>query len=255
MQRKKIYFKQLDSDSVECYYERGLDYYHQGDFDSAVKVFTEALNLGFVTVPNYVKLYNARGMTYLCNPDTLEQASEDFRVAIKLDPNHAQAYGGRGLIYQIRKKYDKAIRDFIKALELYPQHEQVIGKLKRLLSTIQYDDLSGIAKSDLFEAIKKLPNKEEQISLLEQCLNKNTSLGKHMWEPKYAFSPCSLEKGTLKCIADYLNTIRPAFATTLSTHFISTASRLNLNLFPRSKTKQMDELFEPESAIEMHNVL
>ena len=41
-----------------------------------------------------------------------DQAIKDYTEAVRLDPNYVAAYSGRGICYQKKEKFDKAIKDF-----------------------------------------------------------------------------------------------------------------------------------------------
>ncbi len=51
-----------------------------------------------------------------------EQALADFNKAISLDPNYAQAYANRGLVYRRTNKLDLALADYDKALSIEPSY-------------------------------------------------------------------------------------------------------------------------------------
>lgn len=67
------------NNSVQSYYERGLQYYHTGDYNQAIA---------------------------------------DFTRAIEIDPNFADAYHRRGEMYFSKKDYDKSWEDIHKAQSL-----------------------------------------------------------------------------------------------------------------------------------------
>jgi len=46
---------------------------------------------------------------------------DDQTMALKLSPNYARAYAGRGVAYRWKEEYDRAIADFSRALELEPE--------------------------------------------------------------------------------------------------------------------------------------
>jgi len=64
-------------------------------------------------------LWNKEGMSYLLlqRPD---QAAKCFDHAIKIDKHAAESYNNRGYVEQMKKKYDKAINYYKKAIELRP---------------------------------------------------------------------------------------------------------------------------------------
>ena len=52
----------------------------------------------------------------------LDRAIEDFNKAIELYPDYAHVYVSRGYVYSRKGQYDKAIINFNKAVELYPDY-------------------------------------------------------------------------------------------------------------------------------------
>ena len=85
----------------------------------------------------------------------LERAAADLSEALRHDPRHAVAYFNRGAIYRTLKRYDDAIRDFSKYLELAPQNATLARiergytylKAKRYRRAVH--DLSAALQPDL----------------------------------------------------------------------------------------------------------
>jgi len=50
-----------------------------------------------------------------------DKAIADHNQAIRLSPNDAVFYAGRGVVYNEKKDYDKAIADFNQAIRLSPR--------------------------------------------------------------------------------------------------------------------------------------
>jgi Flp pilus assembly protein TadD len=57
--------------------------------------------------PNNATYYDGRGLAYYANEDN-EHAISDYNQAIKLDPNNAAYYNRRGRIYIAERDYDHA---------------------------------------------------------------------------------------------------------------------------------------------------
>ena len=138
----------------ECYMaynNRGLEYYHKGDFDKAINDYSKVIEIKSTFPP----IYNNRGIVYndmgeydkaindyniaiklnskfadayynrgntLARKGEYNKAIDDYTKEIELDPNNATTYNNRGAIYDEEKIYDKAIADYTKAIELKPDY-------------------------------------------------------------------------------------------------------------------------------------
>ena len=78
--------------------------------------FTEAIRLN----PTYALAFGNRGLVYE-RKDSYDRAITDFNEAIRLDPNYAIAFRGRGIVYGNKGDYDRAIADFTEAIRLDPK--------------------------------------------------------------------------------------------------------------------------------------
>ena len=87
--------------------------YNKGDFQQAIRDYTQAIALN----PNNAGLYGLRGLAYYDVKD-YSSAIRDFNQAIALNPNDAYAYGNRGVIYSKLKDYSSAIRDLTQSIAL-----------------------------------------------------------------------------------------------------------------------------------------
>ena len=77
--------------------------------------FTEIIKLN----PNDAEAYNNRGIIYE-NLKHNDKALTDFDNAIKFNPDFAEAYFNRGNIYRGLKQYEQAVSDLSKAIEINP---------------------------------------------------------------------------------------------------------------------------------------
>ena len=146
----------------ETYYNRGVAYAQQGDFESAIADFRKAIernpmfvaahyNLGLV----YATLGNAAG-----ERDYFEKAIHSFNEAIRLKPNFAEAYNNLGFtyynlgviydqrvnIFEGENYFEKAIHSFNEAIRLRANDPKVY--FNRSLIWLQLGDWER-AKSDL----------------------------------------------------------------------------------------------------------
>jgi tetratricopeptide (TPR) repeat protein len=94
---------------------RGEKSYRNGDFNAAIRCFTEAIRLK----PEFADAYRDRGMAYE-KKDDHDKAIADYNEAIRLRPHYAAAYDSRGNAYDNKGEYDRAIADYREAIRLNP---------------------------------------------------------------------------------------------------------------------------------------
>jgi len=82
-------------------------------WNDAIDCFTRALKLN----PNFAEAYNNRGIVYY-NTGVYDKAIENYDKAISLNPNDSNVYYNRGNVYAAKGEYDKAISEYGKVIEL-----------------------------------------------------------------------------------------------------------------------------------------
>jgi tetratricopeptide (TPR) repeat protein len=105
----------LKQNPAEAYFNRGLEYYNNGDFDQAISEYNKVIQL----VPNNSNPYYNRGLAYAGKGD-LDPAISDYDKAIQLNPDFIEAYINRGNAYNDKGDLDQAISDFDQAIHLNP---------------------------------------------------------------------------------------------------------------------------------------
>jgi tetratricopeptide (TPR) repeat protein len=88
-----------------------------GDFVSAARVFTGCI----LKRPDHAHAYCCRGNAYR-NLRRFDEAVADYARAIELDPKYAYGWSCRGNAYLQLGQADKAVADHSRAVELAPQH-------------------------------------------------------------------------------------------------------------------------------------
>ena len=77
-----------------------------GEFDSAIEDYNTAIELD----PNLAEAYYNRGLVYLVEGE-LELAIDDMDKAFESNPNYAEAYYNRGVVWSRLEKWENARLD------------------------------------------------------------------------------------------------------------------------------------------------
>ncbi len=110
------------------YYNWGLFYARWGMTLRAFSYMNKAVTMNSTNPKGYyhlASLFMAVG--------NLQSAVQDFTTAIRLDPQYADAYTRRGMMYTLLDKDDEANKDFDRAVQLGTDRgelEREIGALK-----------------------------------------------------------------------------------------------------------------------------
>lgn len=103
-------------DDADAYFNRGLAYYSKEDYANAVADYTKSIRLS----PQADAYFN-RALAYDYSDDAYN-AMSDYTAAIRLNPQYAKAYYNRGLLYFNAENYDKAIADYTLAIRYNSQN-------------------------------------------------------------------------------------------------------------------------------------
>ena len=68
----------------------------------------------------------------MCKLERYDEAINDYNAAIELNCYYELAYYNRGLTYMILKKYEKAYKDMLKAVDINPKNKNAREKLIEL---------------------------------------------------------------------------------------------------------------------------
>jgi tetratricopeptide (TPR) repeat protein len=112
------------------YDARGHGYNAQGEFDKAIRDFTEALRLD---PDNVIALVN-RGIAYAKKGD-LSQAITDYSEATRLQPDFHSPYFYRGIGHEKKGDWKNALNDYKEAIRLKPSFAEGYNGVAWLLAT------------------------------------------------------------------------------------------------------------------------
>jgi len=127
--------------SPEVLYTLGIAQHWAGRYGDAIISFTRAIKLR----PDFAQAYVGRGAAYV-DKGHYDRAIRDYTKAIQLSPHLAKAYDSRGVAYYHKGDYERAIADHQKAIELDPRSARYYANLAH----------------DCVEAIEKYPGSRER---------------------------------------------------------------------------------------------
>ena len=138
-----------------------------------------------------------------------ENAVANYNKAIQLNPNETENFIHRGELFYNEKQFDAALSDFAIAYQLNATCKIDTTILCNCLS--QCTDFFNLSRQSIFDLIKVLPDKQQQIFLLKQCLLEGNPLGNRMWDVEFPGEGCNVKTGILKDIYSYLREISPEY--------------------------------------------
>jgi tetratricopeptide (TPR) repeat protein len=96
---------------------------NEGKYDDAIRLLTKAIASGELSQEELSRAYNSRGLSWDKKGD-YDKAIADYSKAIMIDPKYVEAYNNRGSACDKKGDYDKAIADCSKAIELDPMYAE-----------------------------------------------------------------------------------------------------------------------------------
>ncbi|MCZ8225925.1 MAG: tetratricopeptide repeat protein [Microcystis sp. LE19-84.1B] len=135
------------------YVNRGILYRDQQKYELALDDYNKAIKLN----PNHANAYNNRGNLYY-DLQKYDLALADYDKAIEINPNFAILYYNRGGVYYNQQKYELALSDINKAIDINPNYAEAYYNRGNIYYDLQKYEL---ALSDINKAIELNPNYAE----------------------------------------------------------------------------------------------
>ena len=111
---------------------KGSNYMMQNQLTSAHNVFSKVIELD----PNWAEGWNKRA-TVLYILGDFQKSQDDIEKVLALEQRHFGALAGQGLVNIQLKNYEKAIRSYEQAQEIYPAMKSpqiMIDKIKKIIT-------------------------------------------------------------------------------------------------------------------------
>ncbi|WP_183568093.1 tetratricopeptide repeat protein [Mucilaginibacter sp. SP1R1] len=118
----------LNPQNGGIYWERGLAYQHNGDYQLAINDYTEAMPFYQDDKGNLAILYDNRSGNEIALRQP-QKAIEDITSAIALDPQRGHLYWSRGIVYSQTGECKLAIDDYTKTMDFYKSNKPALAIL------------------------------------------------------------------------------------------------------------------------------
>lgn len=97
-----------------------LNAHNRGDYVRAIDIYSHILAMGPKDTIRAL-IHKHRGMAFFAE-SRYDEALEDFSKTLELDAECYKAAYYRGVVFSVRQNYSAAIEDFNRALEIHPYH-------------------------------------------------------------------------------------------------------------------------------------
>lgn len=161
---RAIQSKELNPETLALtYHHRGMAFFREGQAGRAILDYTTALWNEDLPKEFRPRTLNNRGLAFEAIND-FESAMRDYNLAIRLNPNYAEAYGNRGGLYRRNNRNDEAISDYDMALRNNHPHpkyvftwqgmsQEALGRRREAMDSyrraLSLDPAFGLAKERL----------------------------------------------------------------------------------------------------------
>ena len=189
-----------------AYYARGNTWHEKGEFDIAIKDFSDAITLNPKGATAY---YMARSNCWR-RKKNVDKTLDDLTEAIRLDPKNASAYNARADAWVKKTEFDKAIMDASEAVRLSPEFEYAYAI--RAAAWAGKRDFEK-ALSDCNEAIRINPKSGEGYQLMAELLAICPNAAHRNGQKAVEYATKACERTNWK-VADCLDTLAAAYAET-----------------------------------------
>ncbi len=126
----------INSANAGDLYKKANTFYELQRYEDALNNYKQAIEIK----PEYAQAWNGQAKA-LYELDSYEKALSAYDKAIELEPNYLDSWKGRGFVLNKLKRYQEAIYSFDKALQLQPESPEILNAKGQALSNLKrYDE-------------------------------------------------------------------------------------------------------------------
>jgi len=140
----------------------GATYYNLNRYDEAIECFSRARKYEIDKYTFYLS-----GLCYF-NKKMYEEAEEEFKYAIYLEPKFTESYYSLGLLHFFQKDYDGAIKQWNKILEIEPNFPNKYIVLNNLGTVYKKKEMPEKALEYFLQALQLAPEGSPIIEEMEK---------------------------------------------------------------------------------------
>ena len=118
-------------EETQIVFDKGNQFMDNGDFDAAIKLFSETIELS----PDFAEAWNKRATVYFLQGE-LEKSIADIDRTLELEPQHFGALDGLAEIYLIKNDLLSAATIYKRILEIIPSSKKSQDRLKLINDSI-----------------------------------------------------------------------------------------------------------------------
>ena len=127
----KVWSTHPNSKDLTMMLTLGSDFVNNKELEKAIEIFSNVIDLD----PSWAEAWNKRATVYYMI-DEFEKSQADINKVLELESRHFGALAGQGLVNIELKNYEKAIKSYQQAQEIYPSMQSpniMIEKIKKLI--------------------------------------------------------------------------------------------------------------------------
>ncbi|KAL6260272.1 hypothetical protein P5V15_007804 [Pogonomyrmex californicus] len=172
-------------DKVALLKEQGNAALQTGNYDEAIRCYTEAIALD----GNNHVLYSNRSAAY-AKSENYQQALEDAEKTVSLKPDWGKGYSRKGSALAYLGRYNESIQAYEKGLQLDPNNAQLRSGLAEVRAQKTATATNPFNKPDIFVKLANDPRTKgylsdpEYIKLLQELRSNPQNLGTKLQDPR-----------------------------------------------------------------------